>query len=219
MAGLPPSQSNKALVLSYLDIRKAIGIIGIALPLALAIGKYFIDGPGMESSISHYYYTGMRNVLVGSLCAIAVFLLSYRGYERKDELAGDFACIFAIGVAFFPTTPVLNATERDKIIGILHLIFATAFFSTLAYFSLALFRIKDKTKIITPRKKLRNHIYLVCGCTILACIVLIAMVSLLSPESPIKQHNPVFWLEAIAIWAFGWSWFTKGEGILKDREV
>ena len=23
----------------------------------------------------------------------------------------------------------------------------------------------------------------------------------------------VFWLEAIAIWAFGWSWFTKGEAL------
>jgi len=216
-----PSQlrADGSFVLSYMGLRKAVGIIGIALPLVLVIGKYIIDGPGIEISISHYYHTAMRDVLVGSLCAIALFLMSYRGYERTDDIAGDLACIFAIGVALFPTTPDHGATENDKVIGALHLGFAAAFFLTLAFFSLVLFRKRDMTKAPTPRKVLRNHVYTVCGCTILGCIVLIAIVSLLSPELPIKRLTPVFWLEAIAIWAFGWSWFTKGEGILKDRET
>lgn len=207
---------ERSLVISYLGQRKVIGLIGILLPIVLLFGKFIFGEPGLETSISHYYYTAMRNYFVGSLCAIAVFFISYRGYERKDELAGDFACIFAIGVAFFPTTPVLNATERDKIIGILHLIFATAFFFTLAYFSLALFRKSHKNIPPTPRKLKRNYVYTVSGYTILGCIILIAIVSFLPPDSPIRSINPVFWLEAIAIWAFGWSWFTKGEGVLRD---
>lgn len=42
-------------------------------------------------------YTGMRDVFVGALCAIAVFLRSYRGYDRRDHIAGNLACVFAAG--------------------------------------------------------------------------------------------------------------------------
>ena len=35
----------------------------------------------------------------------------------------------------------------------------------------------------------------------------------------VEQLAPRFWLEAIAIVAFGVSWLTKGEAILKDQET
>jgi len=205
------------LVLSYLGLRKAIGIIGIALPFVLAIGKFIVDGPGIESSISSYYYTNMGDVFVGCLCAIAVFLMSYRGYERKDDLAGDVACAFALGVALFPTTPELNPTSADKIIGALHLLFAAGFLLMLAFFSLVLFRKTDPSRAPTPRKLQRNTVYAFCGYIILASIILIVIVSLLSSESQIHGIDPVFWLESIAVVAFGVSWLTKGEAILKDE--
>ena len=81
---------NHTLVISYLTLRKAVGILGIALPFLLAFGGMLLDRKyGVHSSISGYYYTGMRNVLVGTLCAIGTFMMSYRGYERRDDLAGD----------------------------------------------------------------------------------------------------------------------------------
>lgn len=209
--------ANDSLVLSYLGLRKAIGIIGIALPFVLAFGKIFLEGPGIQSSISAYYHTGMRDVFVGSLCAIAVFLMSYRGYERVDDIAGDLACVFAIGAALFPTTPDVNVTPQDKIVGALHLIFAASFFLTLAFFSLVLFRKTDPTRKPTRAKEQRNVVYTVCGYTILVCLALVAVVALMSSDSPVKRLDPVFWLEATAIVAFGLSWLTKGEAILKDE--
>jgi hypothetical protein len=208
---------NESLVLSYLGLRKAIGIIGILLPFVLAFGKILLDGPGIQSSISAYYYTVMGDVFVGSLCAVGVFLLSYRGYERKDDIAGDIACIFAIGVALFPTSPDINATPRETVIGAVHLFCATGFFLTLAYFSLCLFRKTSSDKPPTRMKLWRNRVYAACGYIILACLVLAAIVSFLSGDSPIKRLDPIFWLEATAIVAFGLSWFTKGEAILKDE--
>jgi hypothetical protein len=211
--------SEDTLVLSYLGLRKAIGIIGIALPFALAFGKVLLDGPGIQSSMSGYYYTAMRDVFVGSLCAIAVFLMSYRGYERKDDIAGNLACAFAIGVALFPTTPDMDPTARDKVIGAMHLLFAAAFFSTLAYFSLALFRKTGPDKPPTLKKRQRNHVYTACGYVIIACIVLIGVIAFLPGETPVKRLDPVFWLESLAVVAFGISWLTKGEAILKDDET
>lgn len=205
---------NDSLVISYLSLRKAIGIIGLALPFALALGKIFFESPGIQASISGYYYTVMRDVFVGSLCAIAVFLMSYRGYERKDEVAGDLAFVFALGVALFPTTP--DTSPVVTAVGALHSLSAACLFLTLAFFALVLFRKTDPNRAPTRRKVQRNTVYTVCGYTILACIVLIAVVGLLSDDSPVKKLDPVFWLESAAVVAFGVSWLTKGEAILTD---
>jgi hypothetical protein len=50
-----------------------------------------------------------------------------------------------------------------------------------------------------------------------ACIVLIGIYSVFLRESWLSFLRPVFWLEALALWAFGASWFVKGETILQDR--
>jgi hypothetical protein len=211
------SVPEESLVLSYLDLRKAVGIIGFALPFVLALGKILLEGPGIESSISGYYYTDMRNVFVGSLCAIGVFLMSTRGYDRRDEIAGILACVFAVGVALFPTTSDVGATLQEKIIGRVHLSFAALLFLTLAYFSLALFTQTSSDKHPTPRKLQRNTVYRVCGYTILASILLNVVV-LLPPVKPLFERlTPVFWLESLAVVAFGVSWLVKGETILKDQ--
>jgi hypothetical protein len=204
-------------VLSYLGLRKAIGILGTALPFVLVAGKMILDGPGIQPSISDYYYTSMRDVLVGTLCAIGVFLMSYRGYERADDVAGDLACIFAIGVALFPTTPPVNATSAQVTIGYLHFAFAAAFFLTLAYFCLKLFRKTDPSKPMTARKRQRNQVYTTCGYLILGCIAALLVYGLFLAKSGIKNLDPVFWLETAAVLAFGISWLTKGEAILKDE--
>ena len=207
------------LVLSYLGLRKAVGIIGISLPFVLVLGGVLLGGSGIQNSISAYYYTAMRDVFVGSLCAIAVFLISYRGYDRKDDLAGDLASICALGIALFPTHFEAPLSSNAKIIGTLHLVFGAMFFLTLAYFSLALFRKTDPAKVPTRRKLQRNVVYTVCGYTILACIALIVLFSLLPGDTSLEWLKPVFWLESVAVVAFGVSWLTKGEAILGDDET
>jgi hypothetical protein len=216
----PGSGAPRELVLSYLELRKAVGIIGVALPLVLPIGKWVIQSPGLEPSISCYYYTDMGNVFVGSLCAIGIFLMSTKGYDWRDEVAGILACIFAIGVALFPTTPCPGAKPGDPCVGHLHLAFAALLFLTLAYFSIMLFTKTEPNKEstdMTPQKRQRNKVYRFCGWTIVASIVLIAVVKLTRLEASLASLTPVFWLESLAIVAFGVSWLTKGETILKDR--
>ena len=52
-----------------------------------------------------------------------------------------------------------------------------------------------------------------------ACILLMTIYTFL-PETAaasLKAYHPIFWLETVAILAFGVSWITKGEAILKDE--
>ncbi len=225
--------ADSSIVISYLGLRKMIGIIGITLPFALALGKLLLNEPGIQPSISAYYYTGVRNIFVGGLCAIGVFLGSYRGYEPRDNIAGKLACVFAIGVALFPVRPDTGFTGDQEIIGRFHLAFATALFLTLAYFCLKLFTMTHQTgtpaptKHPTVQKKRRNKIYKVCGYAILACIGLIVLFealflnswSLFPDYHKVAKFDPVFVFESIAIVAFGFSWLTKGEAILADNET
>jgi hypothetical protein len=204
---------NNTLVLSYLDLRKSVGIIGMTLPFVVSFGKMLLDGPGVLSSVSSYYYSSMGDVFVGSMCAIGVSLWSYRGYDRRDAAAGTIASICAIGVALFPTPHDTGVKEVDLNI---HTGFAAVFFLTLAYFALVLFRKTHPYVPPTRMKVVRNKVYTVCGYTILAVIALIAALRLLPPDSPIIALSPVFWLESLASIAFGISWFVKGEALLKD---
>lgn len=211
------SDADDSLVISYMGLRKAVGVIGLALPFALALGKLVFDGGGLQSSMSAYYHTNMRNLFVGSLCAIAVFLMSYWGYDRTDNIAAKVASAFAVGVAFVPTLPETGIVSTEqKVTGTIHFICAGGFFLTLAFFSLFLFRKKNPKKSPTSQKEKRNVVYLVCGLTMLASIALIGIVALLPDDASIKSLRPVFWLESLAVVAFGVSWLTKGEAILED---
>ena len=211
-----PSDPDAPLVLSYLGLRKAVGIIGFALPFVLAFGRILLQGSGLEGSISYYYYTDMGNVFVGSLCAIGVFLMSTKGYDWRDAIAGRLACVFAIGVALFPTSPYIGATSKEQLIGHLHWTFAALLFLTLAYFCLALFTKTAPYESPTRQKSQRNTVYRVCGYIILACILAIGVIELTPLKSLIAWLRPIFWFESIAVLAFGAAWLTKGETILKD---
>ena len=218
------SQEQSPQVISYLTLRKAVGILGITLPVIMVIGSaLFGKCEGIQSSISLYYHTNMRNIFVGILCAIALFLFAYKGYDKRDAIAGNLACIFALSVAFFPTSvaepilPCIPYSFENHIISSIHFISAGGFFLVIAYFSIFLFTKKDQNP--TKMKLKRNKLYRVCGYIILGCILLIAVYSICQRFNycqNLQKYDPVFWLESLALWAFGISWLTKGNTILTD---
>ena len=211
-----PTPPDGPLVISYLLLRKVLGALGIALPFLLSIGALVIFGTGLQESMSAYYYTGTRDVFVGTLCVIGFFLFAYNGYGPADRIAGNFACLFAVGTALFPTAPMGHSCKVERFYCV-HGVFAASLFLTLTFFSLFLFTRTSGNP--TPQKLQRNVVYRACGGIMLAAILLVPVLHFL-PESVtagIMELNPVFWLEAIAVVAFGVSWLTKGEAILSDK--
>lgn len=216
--------NNQHMVLSFMTVRKVVGWLGMSLPPILLVGSLLLaDCPGMQDSISHYYFTVTGDLFVGTLCAVSLFLFTYKGYNSKDNIFTNAAGLFALGVAFFATHD--NSTDRCSIVEMdapawrpfVHYGSAALFFLTLAYISLFLFTKSKGTK--TPEKIKRNRIYRACALIMVACLLLIALTHLLGWE----QYNStwfkiVFYLETIALWAFGFSWLTKGEFLLKDEE-
>lgn len=241
------------LIISYMFLRKTVGWIGTLLPIVLIAGNMIFFTSPRPYSMSGYYYTGMRNVFVGALCALGVFLVAYAGYDKVDRWITNIAGLCAIGVAFFPTKPsvcaahtrtcaapsVTHLSAGQQAVGVIHLGFAAVTFVALGLMALRfaksartpggqdmMGRIRHELGLARPsddqrppRKKARDVVYRACGTAILSCVALAALSNLLPPS--VKADWPLLFIfEALAVFAFGVSWFVKGQTllpILKDQ--
>lgn len=225
-----PSQEDKnAIVISYLSLRKAIGWLGILLPVLLILVNRGIGHCDyFQNSISHFYYTNAGNVFVGILCSVGIFLLSYKGYtttpegktDYRDRIATSLAGLFAIGVAMFPTNVANDITcnllylDDNTWRNATHYFCASSFFILLAYMSYYRFTIsKHDPSQRSKKKKIRNKLYKICGIVIINCIVLIPAADFIVA---LENTSTTFWLEWIALVAFGTSWLVKGELMFSD---
>ena len=228
---MKPDRKGDQMVISYLGLRKAIGWLGILLPFILLTGNYLVrcytgyetDCNPFKSSISDYYYTRMGDLFVGILSLVAIFLICYKGYEKKDNILTNLAGIFAFAIVLFPTSdssPIpcnLRCYISDRLVGSIHFAMATLFFLTLSYISYFIF---TKSKGVKSAQKIeRNKIYKICAVVMVGSLMIIALYKIFfSNLFPfLDLIHPVFLFETIALAAFGCSWLIKGEFLFKDK--
>jgi hypothetical protein len=222
------------LATNYLYLRQVVGWLGTLLPLILltanpiALSIEHSSCGWLPGSVSSYYYSPARNIFVGALCALGLFLIAYVGADLGDRVITDLAGVFALGVAFFPTTPTVTSpasatcetvsqlSSRQQVIGDIHAVSSVLFFLFLAWMAIR-FTTTDSPRPSPPQLR-RNRIYWICAIVILACVVAEVVTNFL----PVSLRPPfpyLFLYEAVGICAFGVSWFVDGQtliGALKD---
>jgi hypothetical protein len=240
------STAGNQLVVSYLFLRQAVGWIALLLPFVLLAGNLISSTTSPPESMSGYYYTDMRNIFVGALCALGVFLVAYAGYDDVDRWITNIAGLAAIGVALCPTKPAVCAVPvaicppsqvirhlsgRQQVVGDIHLVFAV-----IAFVMLGLMALRFAKTGPTPSgqdfwAQIRyglgfgppaagqpqvsaadTLIYRISGFTIITSVLLAALANLL-PASVNADWRLLFIFEAVAVVAFGVSWFAKGRTI------
>ncbi|WDZ85097.1 hypothetical protein [Micromonospora cathayae] len=195
-------------------LRVGVGAVGLALPIVLIVGHGVVVGrPALLDSLSGYYHSELRDVFVGSMCAIGVFLISYR-HRHPDDLISTIAGVLAIAVALFPTAPA-DPSRTERIVGVVHQVSAGALFLLLAVFCLVLFTRADPT--VRPDPKPGNRFYRSCGLLILAAIGL-AVASIALPDDVRDTVRPVFWCETVAVFAFGAAWLARSDAIFRAAQ-
>ncbi|MFI6488780.1 hypothetical protein [Streptomyces sp. NPDC050564] len=187
-------------------LRLGVGVIGIMLPPAVPLGNEILRALGsktpiMPDSISGSYYTGTRNVFVGSLCALGVFLICYR-YNKRDDHFSSAAGAFALAVAFLPTSPGEHPTARQEAVGVIHLVCAALLLLMLAMFCILSFWDPAPTD-----KRHVNRLYLTAGAAIVA-FTAIAGIAQLTKWGTHWKFTSVYICETLAVWAFGIAWLT-----------
>lgn len=180
-------------------LRATIGWLGMLLPwIVVALIGYF------PQSISATWYTNACTVFMIILGSASFLLISYRGYDRKDDILLTCSGLAGLGICLFPCS-ITHEHERvgtflidNHVSNILHMGFAIMFFGLLAYNTIFLFT--KSTGEMTKKKKIRNAIFIVCGIGMIAsfCILLL-------PWFPCR----VWVMETVALFFFGISFLTK----------
>ena len=200
---------------AYRRLRRTIGYLGIFLPIVLVVlsSFRFFDTP-IQDSISHYYFTNLREIFTSTLSAVSLFLICYKGNRdryiwKNENLLTNIAGFMALGVAFIPTSPLEGACMKCTLIAFglvsLHYGFAAVLFLIFSLLSINVFTIGQQPDSDIPVSIFNeNHIYRFCGYSILLFIILI-------PFSLFKYSTLVF--EALALFMFGISWLIKGRAL------
>jgi hypothetical protein len=228
------SRKPSTLDVSYLNLRLCIGVLGLALPVILRIGSAIF--PPDPYSVSAYYYSAERNILVASLCVLGTFLLTYQGYDKLDSRITNVCGAATIAVALFPTS---NPGFRPAWVGHVHPVVAGIALAGQALMALQFTRsaprdrtarwlddVKHLLRALAFRyapgvhgehgKKLaRNRIYSACAWLIIIGVVL-ALAQNFWPDSVKAETQWLFWFESLSIASFGFAWLVKGETLLKD---
>jgi hypothetical protein len=207
----PRPDNEPRYVRSYVFTRFAIGLLGVLLPLVLVfLEPALFDGlPAPRGSLSAYYYSGLREVFVGGLCAIGVFLLVYKVLDFSwESLLSSLAGTAAVVVAVFPTerpgdgvTPTpFQVKLGEGVVTAIHYGAAVAFIALLI--PIVLFFSRDE-----GRRQHRNWqgFHAVSAAVILFGAALAAFAGITG-----GPDKGVLFGEWIAIWAFAASWLVKG---------
>jgi len=195
------------LIISHYTLRLMIGAMGFGLPLALFLAKWIqLGDTQIEISISDYYDNGAAgDILVGVLFVLGFFLFSYKGYDKVDDFVATAAGFFALGVALFPDTTGIQWVST------VHLSSAMLLFTCFIVFSIYLFRKTESDPEHLPKpKKYRNRVYFTCGVIMIVAILTIIL-GYLFFKPYMNPNKVVFWCEAVALMAFGFSWIVKSE--------
>jgi hypothetical protein len=213
---------NQSFIISYLTLRKLIGILGMLLPFVCLFGGSLFQNVRVMDSISAYYHSNMRDVLVGLLVGVSLFLMTYKGYDGRDTLVAIVSGIAGLGIAIFPCESRVEPSSAvgmfqftPPIAGYLHYGSSALFFILLGINSYFLFTLGDKENW-TRHKSIRNGIYRACALVIFASLLSLAILTVILGDELVATVW-TFVFETVMLLAFGTSWLVKGETLFADR--
>lgn len=190
------------IVQTYFVLRVVIAGGALVLPVALLMWVAVDPDLAMMASISASYYTPARSLFVGTLVAIGVALVAYRGYTPGENLLLNAAGCLAIVVALVPTgDPALSGPTPASVV---HAVAAVAFFVLVA---LSILAYGQQTVRSLPHPKLQSRYrtaYRMLAVLVLAFPAMALLIAWLM-DSPAA----LFAVETAALYAFASFWIVK----------
>ena len=188
-------------------LRCIIGWLGMLLPWVVLVLSLVNGYPFPDSISATYFRDPCITPFMITLGAAGLLLVTYRGYDRVDDILNTLAGIFGLGVCLFPCAAqsgnIGTFQLPSEISDIIHMISAILFFGILAYNSL--FQFTKGSDNPTDNKKKRNIIFRVCGIGMIVSFVLLPIFTVLAVP------YAIWTVEMIALMFFGISWLTKAD--------
>ena len=203
----------------YIKLRNGMGVLALLFPLIFLISSWLLQRTDMQASISEYYITREteRNLFVGILICIGVFLWLYEGYSNLENRILDIAGILVALVALVPVSAT-SFTLGEIVVPVrwqvgkatfsVHGFCAVTFFICIIVVATAFSRTTLKNR---PDRKKWIRIYTIIAVWMFIGIGLSALSSILHQSwlGQIFNKKGVFWAETFGVWGFGLFWLVK----------
>lgn len=203
---------------TYTHLRLGMSTMGFLFPILLLFAGFWLDIP-QQPSLSAYYHAHdkTRDIFVGLLVAIGIFLYLYQGDTRLEDWLLNGAGIGAIGVAGFEMAKG-NSCATLNLGFSLHGLFASIFFATI---SCACFHVAWWPKHDNLGKYLAHHklLYSICAVVMLTSLALTLVYALWLPlvtKVLLCSYHFIFYIETIGIWGFAAFWLLR---TIEEEEV
>lgn len=198
-------------------------------------------------SISHYYFTRVGAVFTSTVSMMAIFLLIYKGKTPTEFWLSTTAGIGALLLVLFPTDNIVDnicigvgnccgdvcqAAERQYTAGVLrnslfrkdfHYIASGVFLLSLALTAFFVFVYSKKEMAAAAnaadrrRMTQRNFIYRLCGILMVLAVAFVLWGDKIIGKEAYDLNHLTFWMETLAVEAFGFSWLLRGDMVLPDK--
>jgi hypothetical protein len=207
-------EPHRSIVLNpYARVRRGMGLIALLLPLLLWLGGVLFFATPLQPSMSAYYFAhdNLRDILVGSLCAIGVLLFLYKGESHWEGILLNIAGICAVGIAFFEMKKGVDCIPHGMSV---HGAFAVLFYLILFVVCLVDMRVfaEKGHQVRALPGSLRGTWYRIFAAAMLISMLGGAVYAFALPADIKLQlcgFNFTFWVETIGIWAFSGFWLLR----------
>lgn len=180
-------------------IKLLVGLIAVFL----AFFMQAVSGVLLRSISESYYYQA-RDLFVGLLFAVAALFLCFSGKNTFERTLTVVASVLAAVVAIAPCA----CNRPNGTLSVLHYPSAVGLFVILGYFCWR-FRRTAMSKIKNyPEAKIRARVYTVCFAGMIGCGLMAAVYAMAKEPLDAKFPNYVFWMEALGLTSFGFSWLA-----------
>jgi len=200
-------------------LRLGIALLGAALPPVLYTFGLVFGGVFPRTMSDFYYLPPASTFFIGILWANGVFLILYRGYSTvppgyrvlpaalaRQMTDANLSSIAGFAMILTAVVPTCAGTCGALSYATVHFLAAFACLGTLAVIALFSFTASDTPPAAqTAFRRRSTAIYRICGVVILAALAVIGGLKFLATG----YGAAIFWLEALAVWAFAFSWLRK----------
>lgn len=212
-----------------LSLRRWIAISMIVSP-AICLLSGFIgfrwsnDFGFWFQSISAMYWSSARNIMVGLISIVSIFLILYRGYDWRDRVINIASGLCFLGIIAFPSYSKAVLANNfptffeafpnidQAICNTIHRRVSMVAF-LIQTINLAFVFTLHKGEM-TEKKKVRNIIYKVlAGCTVAVFIVTFILSETAARGRVVKFQAEAFVLECLAFIFIGIAWLVKSESL------
>lgn len=189
------------MIATYFALRMAMVVGALAVPTVCLVWTALDAGLPLQGSLSAYYYTPARNLVLGAIVGVGVCLIAYRGFAIGEDVLLNLAGICAVVLALCPTAA--PGQQQMTLGNWVHVVSALGFFGATGL--AILFYSRTTLRLLDARRARIYHLVYAGLCA----GIFVLPIGAATVAAAVGPGHRLLGLEIGAICAFALYWLVK----------